>query len=116
MMMHSVMNADRLDADMADNQTYNGWTNYPTWCVSLWIDNDEGTYGYSRELVAQVIEDSNDKAENCIYEIAQALESWAEDELLPEIEGFSNDLLSWAFGMVNWREIAENYASELTNG
>ena len=28
---------------------YNGWKNYETWCVALWIGNDEGSYNYALE-------------------------------------------------------------------
>lgn len=27
-----------------EDTTYNGWKNYPTWCVNLWLSNDEGLY------------------------------------------------------------------------
>ncbi len=32
------------------NQEYNGWTNWETWNVALWIDNEEFTYKESRKL------------------------------------------------------------------
>jgi hypothetical protein len=31
-----------------DDQTYQGWTNYETWNVALWIGNDEGLYSHAK--------------------------------------------------------------------
>ena len=34
-------------------ETYNGWPNYETWNVMLWMDNEEGAYNLYRELAAK---------------------------------------------------------------
>jgi hypothetical protein len=31
--------------------SYNGWENYETWNVALWISNDEGLYNIARRCV-----------------------------------------------------------------
>jgi len=33
--------------------TYNGWTNYDTWNVALWFDNDEKLYNRLRAVLAE---------------------------------------------------------------
>ena len=37
-----------FQTDLTDT-TYNGWTNYETWNVALWINNDEGLYDVARD-------------------------------------------------------------------
>ena len=37
-----------FQANLTDTE-YNGWTNYKTWNVALWINNDEGLYNLAQE-------------------------------------------------------------------
>jgi hypothetical protein len=32
-----------------NTETYNGWTNYETWNVALWLQNDETMYNVARK-------------------------------------------------------------------
>ena len=53
-----------FQANLSDTE-YNGWTNYETWNVALWIQNDEGFYSLARE--AGNYEDFVDALEACSF-------------------------------------------------
>ncbi len=36
--------------------SYNGWTNYETWNVALWIDKEEGTHNLRHQWVEECVE------------------------------------------------------------
>jgi hypothetical protein len=100
----------------AENAGYNGWTNYETWAMALWIDNDQGSYETAREIVKQAIATSPTDAYGTERtRAADALKEWMEEQRPEEVAGASvwTDLLSAAFGEVDWFEIAANYAEEL---
>ena len=44
-----------------NNKEYNGWYNYETWMVNLWMDNDQG----SHEMWREHARDSIDADEGC---------------------------------------------------
>ena len=99
---------------------YNGWKNYPTWCVNLWLSNDEELYRATLELIGDTLvgiaNDDNVSSEIWTveqasrYRVADALKLWVRDELAPDAyEGasFVADLVGWALDHVDWSEIAD---------
>jgi hypothetical protein len=93
-----------------ENKTYNGWTNYETWAVKLWMDNEEGSYNYWLDEAKQAIRHGKDK-DDAIYNLSQTLKE-CHEEALPELKGFASDLLNAAMSEVDWREIAESLVND----
>jgi hypothetical protein len=89
---------------------YNGWTNYETWVVNLWIDNDPGDYERWREIAREYLDAASEappltRMEAAAIGLADELKEQADEEL-PDVERFWKDLLLAAFSGVNWDEIA----------
>ena len=83
--------------------SYNGWTNYETWNVALWINNEPTTYEERYRLARH--------ARNA-GELADTLKAWVHD-MAPDLgASMFSDLLNAALGVVNWDEIASSRYAE----
>jgi hypothetical protein len=100
--------------------SYNGWTNYETWAVALWIDNDEGSQGYVRDMATECV-DAAPESENARsglwtreqaarFLLSDQLKEWVESDLLPDLGAtLAADLLGAAVSEVSWDELAKHY-------
>lgn len=98
-----------------EKRDYNGWTNYETWNVKLWIDNEQGSQEYWREQTQDAWRHAREnqawqgstRKESTIATLADMLKS-EHEENTPTVTGVYADLLNAALSEVNWHEIAEN--------
>ena len=99
---------------------YNGWKNYETWCVHLWLSNDEGTYNFCRARARQARRDARDcrqvreriweRPEAAKFLLADALKEHVEEQSpLADQPSMFSDLLTAAFGEVDWHEVADAF-------
>ena len=101
---------------MADK--YNGWTNYETWCINLWLTNDENSVDYWTAEAADIYGKAKAKKpftrkEQAVYYMAESLKEQIEG-IVPELTGMFADLLNAALSEVDWREIAEHWIDDAT--
>lgn len=95
------------------DETYNGWTNYETWLVNVWIDNSQGDQEYWQEQ-SRIAVDST-ASEYCpdgaaIRWVAEEMRAWVEEAAAEfRTEGMIADLLNASISSVNWDELARHY-------
>lgn len=99
----------------SEDKRHNGWRNYETWLVKLWMDNDERAHGHFRDMAegAWDVAEADSiftRYEDAVCKLADRMKCEHEDSLddLDPKNGFWVDLLRAALSEVDWREIAEN--------
>lgn len=112
---------------MSDEKGYNGWHNYETWAVALWLDNEEGSYNLCREWAEECYDEAKSHYPPVIDVTGEDDDKWLErtaaglladrlkdlhEENAPTVTGIYADLLNAALSEVDWYEIAEHYLED----
>jgi hypothetical protein len=87
---------------------YNGWTNYETWAVNLWLNNEEPSYRYWTERAR-----SWKGREDDACQFAEELKGSIREGNPLEEPSLYADLLSAALSEVDWLEIAQSYLDDV---
>jgi hypothetical protein len=95
---------------------YNGWTNYETWCVNLWLSNEQEAYRAIRSLCL---------SQNDEYKGSQALKDFVEEQtedlldnmptrggIAGTFKGIINDIFRANLHVVDWLEIWRAFREE----
>jgi hypothetical protein len=103
------------------DKTYNGWPNYETWAVNLWLENDYGTYHFVLDTIRENgwYQETDDDDRPWYSDGVIALGHWLKDwheEMNPIIDQASvfTDLLGAAFQEVDWYYIADHWIDNNT--
>jgi len=89
-----------------EGKKYQGWTNYETWVVNLWLTNYSGTYD-------AILESVRDNAAD--HDAGEAIKEFVEElnPLNDKEPSLFTDLMNGALSEVNWREIAQSLRETL---
>ncbi len=105
-----------------DTERYQGWANYETWAVSLWLDNEESTYRYWRDEVKRhrKAASTSPQVRGGTWTAQEAARFNLADQLKKEVTDASplhqpslyTDLLLASLSGVDWLEIVDNWMAE----
>jgi hypothetical protein len=108
---------------------YNGWPNYETWSMNLWLTNDSSFYEVAEDAIEIIVND--DYAENeegptqidkndLVYKTQMWIEEYTQAMWLDQFEscqfnhsyGPIGDFVTSSWKTVNWYTIAEHIVTD----
>ena len=95
---------------MAENEKYNGYNNYETWLVALWIDNDQYYQEMVHEIAGEYQED--DDTNQCASALKSFVVEMPDVSKVIETGGMVADLVNSTLSDVDWYELSEMYIKE----
>lgn len=85
---------------------YQGHTNYETWAMKLWIDNEEGSYEEMREVCKNAV-NREDSVEDAIHAAASLMEDSWEGQIPDVGSTVFADFLNTSFKEIDWHDVVE---------
>jgi len=90
---------------------YQGYANYESWAISLWLNNDEGAYRFWTEQATDLLEQYEGDQDQARDILSDQIKDSIEDNI-PEVYGMYRDLLTTALDRVDWYEVADSFMEE----
>lgn len=91
------------------NEEHQGWTNYETFIVALWMENERTTYEQWKTRSIQYLRDAEPKRKEA-WQFGEEVKEWVESKA-ESVDGFMRDLLNGAIAEVNWNELGAHWLS-----
>jgi hypothetical protein len=114
-----------VSAQETEERGFNGWSNYETWAVALWMDNNEADYRQLRYLARRIYRDARIQhrkgqcddpiVQTARIEIAKCLEHRVYEETIHSIQCLTMDLLNSSLDKIDWQELAESLLDEFAH-
>ncbi len=108
---------------------FNGWSNYETWDMNLWLTNDSSFYEIANDAIQNIVNEdykgNEDKPvkidkDDVVYQTEEWLQNWAHEVFMEPFEscdfnhsyGPIGDITKAAWGLIDWAEIARHLVDD----
>lgn len=99
------------------DETYNGWKNYPTWCVYTHLANEEHSYRHWRDAAGDEMDEADGDRDRAARELGNRIRTVVRELTENYADSYDSqpmllDLLDEAAGRVHWQDVAAAFLPE----